>query len=149
MRAIVQRVNSSRVEVDGEIVGEIDTGLVVFLGVGREDDPSDSDYLAEKISGLRIFEDEAGLMNLSVKESGGSILSISQFTLYGDCRKGLRPGFSSAAPPEQAEKLYEHFCDNLRNHNITLATGRFQAHMRIIVDNDGPVTIMLDSKKLF
>ncbi len=149
MRAIVQRVNSSRVEVDGEVVGEIAAGLVVFLGVGREDDPSDSDYLAEKIAGLRIFEDADGLMNLSVKESGGSILSISQFTLYGDCRKGRRPGFSSAAPPEQAERLYEYFCDKLRNHNITVATGRFQAHMRIIVDNDGPVTIMLDSKKLF
>jgi D-aminoacyl-tRNA deacylase len=149
MRAVVQRVNSGRVEVGGEIVGEIGAGLVVFLGVGREDGPSDSDYLAEKITGLRIFEDAAGLMNLSVKESGGSILSISQFTLYGDCRKGRRPGFSSAAPPEQAEKLYDHFCDNLRNHKITVATGRFQAQMRIIVDNDGPVTIMLDSKKLF
>lgn len=149
MRAIVQRVNSGRVEVDSEVVGEIGAGLVVFLGVGREDSPSDSDYLAEKITGLRIFEDAAGLMNLSVKESGGSILSISQFTLYGDCRKGRRPGFSNAAPPEQAEKLYNHFCDNLRSHKITVATGHFQTQMRIIVDNGGPVTIMLDSKKLF
>jgi D-aminoacyl-tRNA deacylase len=149
MRAVVQRVNSGRVEVSGEVVGEVGAGLVVFLGVGREDGPSDSDYLADKITGLRIFEDAAGLMNLSVKESGGSILSISQFTLYGDCRKGRRPGFSNAAPPEQAEMLYEHFCDNLRKHEITVATGRFQAQMRIIVDNDGPVTIMLDSKKLF
>lgn len=149
MRAVVQRVSQARVEVDQETVGEIGNGLVVFLGVGKEDGPADSDYMAGKISGLRIFEDEAGLMNLSVQDTGGSILCISQFTILGDCRKGRRPGFSAAAPPEQAEKLYEYFCENLRSRGINIATGRFQAAMRIIVDNDGPVTMLLDSKKLF
>jgi len=122
---------------------------VVFLGVGREDSPADNDYLAAKIAGLRIFEDGAGLMNLSVQESGGQILCISQFTLYGDCRKGRRPGFSAAAPPEQAEKLYDHFCRSLKSYGLTVATGKFQENMRILVDNDGPVTILLDSKKQF
>jgi len=149
VRAVVQRVSQARVEVDQETVGEIGNGLVVFLGVGKEDGPADSDYMAGKISGLRIFEDEAGLMNLSVQDTGGSILCISQFTILGDCRKGRRPGFSAAAPPEQAEKLYEYFCENLRSRGINIATGRFQAAMRIIVDNDGPVTMLLDSKKLF
>lgn len=149
MRAVVQRVSQARVEVDREPVGEIGNGLVVFLGVGREDGPADSDYMAGKISGLRIFEDEEGLMNLSVQDTGGSILCISQFTILGDCRKGRRPGFSAAAPPEQAEKLYEYFCENLRSRGVNIATGRFQATMRIIVDNEGPVTMLLDSKKLF
>lgn len=149
MRAVVQRVNRAAVEVNGELVGEIGQGLVVFLGVGRNDSEADSDYLANKIAGLRIFEDQSGLMNRSLQESGGSVLSISQFTLYGDCRKGRRPGFSEAAPPGQAEKLYDHFCKNLRNHGIIVATGRFQAEMRILVDNDGPVTILLDSSKQF
>lgn len=149
MRAVVQRVHRASVEVEGEIVGETGPGLVVFLGVGRDDQPADSEYMAAKIAVLRIFEDEAGLMNLSVQESGGSMLCISQFTLYGDCRKGRRPGFSTAAPPEQAEELYDQFCENLRSHNITVAKGRFQATMRIVVDNDGPVTMLLDSTKLF
>jgi D-aminoacyl-tRNA deacylase len=149
MRAVVQRVHQARVEVEGEIIGEIGPGLVVFLGVGRNDQLSDSDYLAAKIAGLRIFEDQSGLMNLSLQEITGSILSISQFTLYGDCRKGRRPGFSAAALPEQAEELYNHFCESLRGQGIAVATGRFQAAMRIIVDNDGPVTMLLDSKKLF
>lgn len=149
MRAVVQRVSQARVEVDQETVGEIGNGLVVFLGVGKEDGPADSDYMAGKISGLRIFEDEQGLMNLSVQDTGGSILCISQFTILGDCRKGRRPGFSAAAPPEQAEKLYEYFCENLLSRGVNIATGRFQATMRIIVDNDGPVTMLLDSKKLF
>ena len=149
MRAVVQRVSQARVEVDQETVGEIGNGLVVFLGVGKEDGPADSDYMAGKISGLRIFEDEQGLMNLSVQDTGGSILCISQFTILGDCRKGRRPGFSAAAPPEQAEKLYEYFCENLLSRGVNIATGRFQATMRIIVDNEGPVTMLLDSKKLF
>ena len=149
MRAVVQRVSQARVEVDQETVGEIGNGLVVFLGVGKEDGPADSDYMAGKITGLRIFEDEQGLMNLSVQDTGGSILCISQFTILGDCRKGRRPGFSAAAPPEQAEKLYEYFCENLRSRGVNIDTGRFQATMRIIVDNDGPVTMLLDSKKLF
>ncbi len=149
MRAVVQRVHKAAVEVNGETVGSIGPGLVVFLGVGKEDGPEDGDYLANKIAGLRIFEDEAGLMNLSLQESEGSVLSISQFTLLGDCRKGRRPGFSAAAPPEKAEELYEHFCKNLRREGINVATGRFQTTMRITVENDGPVTILLDSKKLF
>ncbi|MGM0651283.1 MAG: D-aminoacyl-tRNA deacylase [Bacillota bacterium] len=149
MRAVVQRVSRASVEVDGETVGKIESGLVVFLGVGREDGPADSDYLAGKITSLRIFEDEQGLMNLSVQDIDGKILSISQFTLYGDCRKGRRPGFSAAALPEQAEKLYDLFCDKLRQNSIPVETGRFQEEMRILVDNDGPVTMLLDSRKLF
>jgi len=149
MRAVVQRVHQASVEVEGLTVGEIGPGLAVFIGVGREDNQDDADYMVSKIAGLRIFEDEAGLMNLSVQESGGSVLSISQFTLYGDCRKGRRPGFSSAAPPEEAEKLYDYFCERLSLEGLSVATGRFQAEMRILVDNDGPVTMLLDSKRNF
>ena len=149
MRAVVQRANQASVEVAGAVVGEIGPGLVVFLGVGREDSEGDADYLAAKIAGLRIFEDDEGLMNLAVQDKGGEVLSISQFTLYGDCRKGRRPGFSAAALPEQAEALYDYFCERLRREGLTVATGRFQAEMRILVDNDGPVTILLDSNKLF
>lgn len=149
MRAVVQRVHRASVTVENEMIGEIGPGLVVFLGVGHEDENKDADYLASKIAGLRIFEDDAGLMNLSVQESGGSILSVSQFTLFGDCRKGRRPGFSAAAPPERAEELYDYFCERLRLCNLNVATGQFQAEMRILVDNDGPVTMLLDSKRLF
>jgi len=149
MRAVVQRVHKASVEVNGKTIGEIGPGMVIFLGVGREDGPADNDYLAAKISGLRIFEDKAGLMNHSVKESGGQILCISQFTLYGDCRKGRRPGFSAAAPPGQAEKLYEDFCEHLKSYGLSVTRGQFRENMRIMVDNDGPVTILLDSKKQF
>jgi len=149
MRAVVQRVYQARVEVGGETVGEIGPGMVVFLGVGREDSEKDSEYLAAKISGLRIFEDQDGLMNISILESGGRVLSISQFTLYGDCRKGRRPGFSAAAPPQEAVKLYEDFCERLESHGLIVARGQFQENMRILVDNDGPVTLLLDSKKQF
>ncbi len=149
MRAVVQRVQQAQVDVAGETVGRIGSGLVVFLGVGHEDNRSDADYLAAKIAGLRIFEDQDGLMNLSVKESGGAVLAISQFTLLADCRKGRRPGFSAAAPPEMAEQLYNYFCHTLRSYDLVVETGRFQAEMRILVDNDGPVTILLDSKRLF
>jgi len=149
MRAVVQRVNQAYVEVNGNKVGEIGRGMAVFLGVGREDSDQDSEYMASKIAGLRIFEDDDGLMNLSVRESGGRALCISQFTLYGDCRKGRRPGFSAAASPEQAEKLYLDFCARLKNYGLTVATGQFQENMRILVDNDGPVTMLLDSKKQF
>lgn len=149
MRAVVQRVNQAYVEVEGKVVGKINKGLVVFLGVGQGDTEKESDYLAEKVAGLRIFEDAEGLMNLSVRDSGGEILSISQFTLYGDCRKGRRPGFSDAAPPDKAEALYDYFCEKLQDLEIGVEKGVFQAEMRINVDNDGPVTILLDSKKLF
>ncbi|MEW5785981.1 MAG: D-aminoacyl-tRNA deacylase [Bacillota bacterium] len=149
MRAVVQRVRRAAVLVGGETVGAISAGLVVFLGVGRDDSDADCVYLADKIAGLRIFEDEAGLMNRPVQEAGGEVLVISQFTLYGDCRKGRRPGFSDAAAPEMAEQLYERFCEQLRGSGLTVATGRFQAEMLIPVENDGPVTILLDSKKLF
>lgn len=149
MRAVVQRVNQAYVEVDGEVVGKINKGLVVFLGVGQNDTEKDSEYLAGKISGLRIFEDSGGLMNLSVQDIGGEVLSISQFTLFGDCRKGRRPGFSDAAQPDRAEALYDYFCAKLQEPGIGVKKGVFQAEMRVNVDNDGPVTILLDSTKLF
>jgi D-aminoacyl-tRNA deacylase len=149
MRAVVQRVQRASVTVDGTEVGTIGPGLVVFLGVGRGDLEADAAYLASKIAGLRIFEDDGGLMNLSLKDCNGAVLAISQFTLYADCRKGRRPGFSEAALPEDAEKLYEYFCTMLGEEGLSVATGRFQSEMRILVDNDGPVTILLDSRKLF
>ncbi len=149
MRAVVQRVSSASVEVGGQTVGEIGPGLMVLLGVGRQDGETDSAYLADKIAGLRIFEDEDGKMNLSVAEAGGSILAVSQFTLYGDCRKGRRPGFSDAAPPEQANELYERCVFFLRGKGIEVATGIFQAEMKVSLVNDGPVTMLLDSRKEF
>jgi D-aminoacyl-tRNA deacylase len=149
MRAVVQRVQRASVTVDDTEVGTIGPGLVVFLGVGRGDLEADAAYLASKIAGLRIFEDDGGLMNLSLKDCGGAVLAISQFTLYADCRKGRRPGFSEAALPADAEKLYEYFCAMLGKEGLKVATGRFQSEMRILVDNDGPVTILLDSRKLF
>ncbi|MDI9456674.1 MAG: D-aminoacyl-tRNA deacylase [Bacillota bacterium] len=149
MRAVVQRVKEASVTVDGETVGSICAGLVVYLGVGRGDSPADCTYLAEKIAGLRIFEDENGLMNHSIRVKGGSVLCISQFTLYGDCRKGRRPSFTSAAPPEEAEELFDEFCTRLRGQGLTVAMGRFGAMMRIAQVNDGPVTILLDSCKTF
>lgn len=149
MRAVVQRVSSSSVEVDGKVVGAIDRGLMVLLGVGHEDGEADARYLADKIAGLRIFEDEAGKMNRSVFEVGGAVLAISQFTLYGDCRKGRRPGFSSAAPPEEANRLYEYFVASLQEKGLEVATGIFQADMKVALVNDGPVTMLLDSHKGF
>jgi len=149
MRAVVQRAVGASVTVNGKIVGTIGAGLVVFLGVGNDDSAADADYLANKIAGLRIFEDEKGLMNLSVQDIAGGILAISQFTLYGDCRKGRRPGFSDAAPPQMAEELYDYFWKRLVDFGIPVETGQFQAEMKILVENDGPVTILLDSKKLF
>jgi D-aminoacyl-tRNA deacylase len=149
MRAVVQRVHRASVTVDDTEVGVIGPGLVVFLGVGRGDLEADASYLASKIAGLRIFEDDGGLMNLSLNDCGGAVLAISQFTLYADCRKGRRPGFSEAALPADAEKLYDYFCARLDKEGLKVATGRFQSEMRILVDNDGPVTILLDSRKLF
>jgi D-tyrosyl-tRNA(Tyr) deacylase len=149
MRAVLQRVTEARVKVDNKIVGEIESGLLVLLGVGCDDREADAAHLAEKTSGLRIFEDDAGKMNLSVKDVGGAVLSISQFTLYGDCRKGRRPGFSAAAPPDVANRLYEHYISCLRQQGLPVATGIFQADMAVELVNDGPVTMLLDSERVF
>lgn len=149
MRAVVQRVARGSVTVAGKIAGEIGPGLVVLLGVGRGDAAGDAAYLAEKVANLRIFEDGEGKMNRSVLETGGSILAVSQFTLYGDCRKGRRPGFSDAAPPEEARRLYEIFVKELARLGLTVATGIFQEHMLVEVINDGPVTLLLDSRRNF
>ncbi len=145
MKAVVQRVSSAQVTVAGEMVAAIGPGLVVFLGVGREDREADGAYLAQKIAGLRIFEDERGLMNRSLEQVEGEVLLISQFTLYGDCRKGRRPCFMEAAPPEQAERLYLCFLDQLRGRGLRVAAGKFRATMEITVNNQGPVTILLNS----
>lgn len=149
MRAVIQRVSQSNVQVNNKIVGEINEGLMVLLGVSLEDTLEDAKFLAEKIVNLRIFEDEQGKMNLSVKDVKGKILSISQFTLYGDCRKGRRPSFVEAAKPDQAEKLYEEFNKYIKNLGVDLETGTFQADMKVFLINDGPVTFILDSKKNF
>jgi D-aminoacyl-tRNA deacylase len=149
MRAVIQRVSHAKVTVDGEITGQISRGLLVLLGVSTTDTESDADYLADKITGLRIFEDSDGKMNLSVADIGGAILAVSQFTLYGDARKGRRPSFDAAARPEQAKKLYEYFVEKIRAAGLPCETGRFQAEMKVDLVNDGPVTILLDSTKLF
>ena len=149
MRAVVQRVTRAKVTVDGEIVGEIGNGLVVLLGIARDDTKLDGAYLAEKIAALRIFDDEAGKMNVSVKDVNGGVLIISQFTLYGDVRRGLRPSWIDAAAPEVAEPLYEFFVRQTRSFISNVATGSFRAMMQVELVNDGPVTILLDSKKLF
>jgi len=137
------------VVVNDEVVGEIRAGIVVFLGVAAEDGEEDCRYLADKIATLRIFEDEHDKMNLSLMETGGEILCVSQFTLYGDCRKGRRPSFIAAAPPDRAKELYELLCRMLAEKGLKVETGTFQAMMKVHVENDGPVTIMLDSRKLF
>ncbi|MGI6343796.1 MAG: D-aminoacyl-tRNA deacylase [Bacillota bacterium] len=149
MRAVVQRVTFGSVAVDGQVVGQIDRGLVVFLGVGQDDAPQDAEYIASKLAGLRIFADEQGKMNLSVEDIGGEILMISQFTLHGDARRGRRPSYSHAASPDLADALYEHCIATLRAAGIRVATGVFQAMMQVVIHNDGPVTILLDSKRLF
>ncbi len=149
MRAVVQRVTRASVTVDGQIVGEIGKGLVVLLGIARDDTKLDAAYLAEKIAALRIFDDEAGKMNVSVKDINGELLIISQFTLYGDVRRGLRPSWIEAAAPEVAEALYEFFVRQVRAAVSEVATGSFRAMMQVELVNDGPVTILLDSKKLF
>ena len=149
MRAVVQRVTRAQVAVDGQLVGEIGSGLVVLLGIAHDDTRDDADYLASKIVSLRIFDDTDGKMNLSVKDIEGSLLVVSQFTLYGDVRRGLRPSWSDAAPPETAEPLYEYFLESSRNLIARVATGSFRKMMQVELVNDGPVTIMLDSRKLF
>ena len=149
MRAVVQRVSGASVRVDGETVGAIDRGLLVLLGVGQDDSERDAEYLAEKIAGLRIFEDENERMNLSVQDVGGAVLAVSQFTLYGDVRKGKRPSFDAAARPERAKELYEYFVAQARGRGIRCETGMFQAMMQVELVNEGPVTILADSGKAF
>lgn len=149
MRAVVQRVTEASVTVEGKTVGSIGSGLMVLLGVEQEDTEKDGAYLAEKLAGLRIFEDEGEKMNLSVQQVGGSILLVSQFTLLGDVRHGKRPSFTQAAPPQEADALYEDLADRLRQKGIPVETGQFQAHMEVSLVNDGPVTILLDSRKVF
>ena len=149
MRAVVQRVSRARVTVKGETAGEIGVGLLVLLGMGAGDTRTEADYLAEKTIGLRIFEDAGGKMNLSVAEVGGALLVVSQFTLYGDARRGKRPSFDGAAPPEQARELYEYFVEKVRASGVRSETGRFQETMQVELVNDGPVTILLDSGKAF
>jgi D-tyrosyl-tRNA(Tyr) deacylase len=149
MRAVIQRVSRAQVTVDDEVTGAIGLGLLVLLGVSIADAESDADYLAEKIAGLRIFEDPEGKMNLSVADVHGAILAVSQFTLYGDVRKGRRPSFDGAARPEQAKKLYEYFVEKIRAAGLPCETGRFQAEMKVELVNDGPVTILLDSTRTF
>jgi D-tyrosyl-tRNA(Tyr) deacylase len=149
MRAVVQRVSRARVSVDGQTSGEIGLGLLVLLGVGAGDARTDADYLAEKTIGLRIFEDSDGKMNLSVAEVNGALLVVSQFTLFGDARRGKRPSFEAAAPPVQARELYEYFVERVRGTGLRCETGRFQETMRVELVNEGPVTILLDSAKVF
>jgi len=149
MRAVVQRVSQAKVTVEGEITGQIDVGLLVLLGVGRGDAEADATYLAQKILGLRVFEDAQEKMNRGVQDVGGSILAVSQFTLYGDVRRGKRPSFDGAAPPEKARQLYEFFVEQIRAAGLRCETGRFQAAMKVDLVNEGPVTILLDSRKEF
>ncbi len=149
MRAVLQRVTSARVVVDGETVGEIESGLVILLGIAHDDTEQDVKYLVEKIVTLRIFDDADGRMNLPVRETGGALLVVSQFTLYGDVRRGRRPSWSEAAQPEVAEPLYESFVTEARRSVAQVETGSFRAMMQVELVNDGPVTIMLDSRKLF
>ena len=149
MRAVVQRVKRARVTAAGETTGEIGQGLLVLLGVGHGDTEAAADYLADKIAGLRIFEDNSGRMNRALAEIGGAVLVVSQFTLYGDVRRGKRPSFDGAAPPEQARRLYEYFVEKFRATGLRCGTGRFQEMMEVELVNDGPVTILLDSEKTF
>ena len=148
MRAVIQRVKEARVEVKGRTVGAIGPGLLVLLGVGRDDTEKDCDYLAGKVTHLRIFSDDRGLMNKSLLETGGAVLVVSQFTLWGDSRKGRRPSFVRAAEPDTARTLYEHFVSLLRRNGLSVATGIFQEMMDVHLINDGPVTLILDSEKL-
>jgi len=146
MRAVLQRVTRARVEVDGAVIGEIGPGLLVLLGVAKSDRSADAEFLAAKIAGLRVFADQEGKMNRSVVEAGGALLVVSQFTLYGDTRKGRRPSFDLAAPPQQARALYEHFAQSARRLGLRVETGKFQAMMAVSLTNDGPVTLIVESR---
>lgn len=148
MRAVIQRVKKGSVTVKEQTVGSIDKGLVVLLGISEQDQTEDIAYMVDKTINLRIFEDSEGKMNLSLLEVGGELLVISQFTLYGDCRKGRRPSFSNAAKPEKAQELYENYVDMCRRQNIHTETGIFQADMQVHIENDGPVTLIIDSEKI-
>ncbi|MFC4306200.1 D-aminoacyl-tRNA deacylase [Cohnella boryungensis] len=147
MKVVVQRVSEARVVVEKQVVGEIGRGLMLLVGVGQEDTEQDLVWMADKLAGLRIFEDDSGKMNLSVEDVQGAVLSVSQFTLYGDCRKGRRPNFMGAARPETAEAFYEQFNDRLRVRGLRVETGRFGAMMDVSLVNDGPVTLILDSRQ--
>ncbi|WP_019850942.1 D-aminoacyl-tRNA deacylase [Desulfitobacterium sp. PCE1] len=149
MRSVVQRVTQASVTVEGEIVGRIGAGLLVLFGVGQGDTVSDLDWMVDKIVGLRLFEDEEGKMNRSIQDVGGEILMVSQFTLYGDCRKGKRPSFSTAAPPEMAKNLFQQAVEKMRGYGLHVETGIFQAEMQVALVNDGPVTLLIDSEKNF
>jgi D-aminoacyl-tRNA deacylase len=149
MRAVIQRVTQAKVEVEGAVIGQIGPGLLVLLGVGQGDGEAEANYIAQKITGLRIFADADGKMNLDVAQAGGAVLVVSQFTLYGDVRKGRRPAFDAAAPPDVADRLYRYLVDQLRAAGLRVETGQFQAHMNVTLVNDGPVTILLDSAKQF
>jgi D-tyrosyl-tRNA(Tyr) deacylase len=149
MRAVIQRVSRAQVTVNGAVRGAIKNGLLVLLGVAADDGDADLAYLADKTAGLRIFEDDAGKMNLSVEDAGGALLVVSQFTLFGDVRRGRRPSFDNAAPPQMADALYQRYVELLRAKGLQVETGIFQAMMEVELVNDGPVTILLDSKKLF
>lgn len=148
MRAVLQRVTEARVEVAGQIVGEIGAGLLVLLGVARDDASSDADYLSDKLAHLRIFDDDEGKMNRSLVDTAGAMLVVSQFTLYGDARRGRRPSYSDAAEPEKANQLYEYFVDRVRRLGLKVETGVFQAMMKVTLTNDGPVTILMDSRRV-
>lgn len=149
MRAVVQRVSSAKVTVEGEVTGQIGGGLLVYLGVAKGDTMEDVQFMVEKVTNLRIFEDEAGKMNRSLMDEAGELLCISQFTLLGDCRRGRRPSFTDAQAPEEADALYREFIRQCREKNITTGTGVFQAHMEVASVNDGPVTMLVDSRKVF
>ncbi len=149
MRAVVQRVSRASVTVNGEITGQIEQGFLVLLGVEQSDTQDDVIYLAQKTVGLRVFEDDAGKMNLALSDVQGKMLVVSQFTLLGDCRKGRRPSFVNAARPEQADLLYQSYVAEIKGHGIEVATGRFQEHMDVELVNDGPITLLLDSQKQF
>ena len=149
MRAVIQRVSHARVLIRGEVVGQIGRGLLALVSFGHDDTDEDLQFMVNKIAGLRMFEDEQGRMNLSVEDIGGGILVVPNFTIHGDCRKGRRPSFTAAAPPEQAEELFDQFVRMMADRGLTTASGKFGAHMHVELANDGPVTLLLDSKKLF